>query len=225
MAKNVTNDSRGRTFATVVYPDSAPEHWQDILLEHHIPAFISPLHDKDTNPTGEAKKPHYHVMIMYEGKKSLTQAQEVFDTINGVGCIVVADKRGMARYFTHMDNPEKHRYDTNDVVAMSGADYNYTIGVVVDKYRVIDEMLEFIENNCVVSYWNLLSYARRYNQEWYRALCDNCSYVIQEAIKSYKWTLEQNMTMNFANEKIELKNMKNNAVDDNGSVDEGHRSV
>ena len=204
MEKNVTNDSRGRTFATIVYPDSAPEHWKDILSEHHIPAFISPLHDKDTNPTGEPKKPHYHVMIMYEGKKSLKQAQEVFNTINGVGCKVIADKRGMARYFTHMDNPEKHQYEIDDVVAMSGADYKYTIGVVVDKYRVIGEMLEFIEKNHVISYWCLLSYARQNNQEWFRALCDNCSYVIQEAIKSYKWTSEQDITINFENEKIEL---------------------
>lgn len=204
MAKNFTNDGRGRTFATIVYPDSAPEHWQDILSEHHIPAFISPLHDKDTNPTGEPKKPHYHVMIMYEGKKSLKQVQEVFDTINGVGCELVHDRRGMARYLTHMDNPDKHRYEINDVVALSGADYNYTIGVVVDKYRVIGEMLEFIEKNHVISYWCLLSYARQNNQEWFRALCDNCSYVIQEAIKSYKWTSEQDITINFENEKIEL---------------------
>lgn len=71
MAAEKTRDTRVRNFATVVYPESAPENWQDILSRHCVPAFISPLHDKDINPTGEPKKPHYHVVLMFEGKKSL----------------------------------------------------------------------------------------------------------------------------------------------------------
>ena len=77
MAKESQKDTRVRNFATVVYPESAPENWQEILAEQFIPAFISPLHDKDINPTGEPKKPHYHVMIMYEGKKSESKSVPV----------------------------------------------------------------------------------------------------------------------------------------------------
>ena len=76
---------RTRNFATVVYPTSekTPENWQDILREQIIPAFISPLHDKDKNTTGEVKKAHYHIIIMFEGVKTIEQAREVFDLI---GC-------------------------------------------------------------------------------------------------------------------------------------------
>lgn len=65
----VDRDQRTRNFATVVYPESAPSDWIDKLDQLHVAALISPLHDKDTNPSGEPKKPHYHVLLMFEGKK------------------------------------------------------------------------------------------------------------------------------------------------------------
>ena len=103
--KSRATDNRKRNFATVVYPESAPENWQEILAGMFVPAFISPLHDKDINPTGEPKKPHYHVVVMNDGKKSIEQAQELFAAIGGVGCEVVQSIRGYARYLCHLDNP------------------------------------------------------------------------------------------------------------------------
>ena len=52
---------RSRSYATVVYPESAPD-FLERLNDLKVPCFVSPLHDKDINPTGEAKKPHYHVL-------------------------------------------------------------------------------------------------------------------------------------------------------------------
>lgn len=57
MAKN----ERNRIFATVIYPESAPENFKDIISDWHIEAFLSPLHDKDINATGEAK----NLIIIY----------------------------------------------------------------------------------------------------------------------------------------------------------------
>lgn len=111
---------RGRTrnFATVVYPESAPENWFDILAEMKIPAFVSPLHNMDVNPTGEVKKEHYHVMIMFEGVKTVEQALDVFRQIGGVEyCEQIQSLRGYARYLCHLDNPEKHQYNTEDVIS------------------------------------------------------------------------------------------------------------
>ena len=103
MAAEKTRDTRVRNFATVVYPESAPKDWQDILSSHCVPAFTSPLHDKATNPTGEPKKPHYHVVLMFEGKQSIEQFQEIFNTIGGDGCEVVKSLRSYARYLGHLD--------------------------------------------------------------------------------------------------------------------------
>ena len=57
MSEKKSIDSRYRNFACVVYPESAPDNWQSILSDHHISAFISPLHDKDIDEiTGRDKK-------------------------------------------------------------------------------------------------------------------------------------------------------------------------
>ena len=128
---------RGRTrnYGTIVYPESAPQDWQTILAEMCIPCFISPLHDSDINPDGETKKPHYHVMIMFEGVKTVEQATEIFNQIGGVGHEIVQSARGYARYLCHLDNPEKHQYSPDDVKAYGGADYVSVIGLAIDKYK------------------------------------------------------------------------------------------
>lgn len=186
--KKSTGKGRTRNFATVVYPDSAPENWAEILSKQFIPAFISPFHDKDKNPTGENKKPHWHVMLMFDGVKTSEQAISVFDLINGVGCEVVQSQRGYARYLCHLDNPEKYQYNQSDVRCLSGADYPSTIGLAIDKYKAIGEMIDFCEENDVVSYSELLKYCRLERFDWFRILCDNGTMVMKEYLKSKSWT-------------------------------------
>lgn len=180
-------DTRRRNFATVVYPESAPENWQTILQEQFIPAFISPLHDKDINPTGEPKKPHYHVMLMFEGKKSKEQAKEVFDKVGGVGVEVVNSIRGYARYLCHLDNPEKAQYNVDDVRCICGSDYSGVIGLAIDKYKAVREMIAFCKEYNIDAYCDLLIYASEERSDWFRVLCDNGTVVMKEFLKSKSW--------------------------------------
>ena len=97
---------RTRNFATVVYPESAPEDWINKLEELHVAVLVSPLHDKDINPSGEPKIPHYHVLLMFESPKDFeTQIQPIFDSIGAVGRELVNSARGYARYLCHLYNP------------------------------------------------------------------------------------------------------------------------
>lgn len=185
------SNKRYRNFATVVYPESAPDGWLDILSSFHIPAFVSPLHNLDLNPTGEPKKPHFHVMIMFEGKKSFSQAAEVFSAIGGVGCEVVQSQRGYARYLCHLDNPEKAQYAQDFVRSLGGADYPGTIGLILDKYKAIGEMIDYCEEYDVVSYSELLKYCRSERFDWFRVLCDNGTVVMKEFLKSRYWTCRE----------------------------------
>lgn len=180
-------DTRRRNFATVVYPESAPADWQTILQEQFIPAFISPLHDKDINPTGEPKKPHYHVMLMFEGKKSKEQAQEVFAKVGGVGTEVVNSIRGYARYLCHLDNPEKAQYNVDDVKCICGSDYAGVIGLAIDKYKAVREMIAFCKEWNIDAYCDLLVYASEERSDWFRVLCDNGTVVMKEFLKSKSW--------------------------------------
>lgn len=179
--------ARTRNFATVVYPDSAPEDWQEILSQQHVPTFISPLHDQDINPGGEPKKAHYHVMIMFENVKTAEQAKAVFDQIGGVGLEIVQSIRGYARYLCHLDNPEKHQYLQDDVRCLGGADYPAVIGLALDKYKAISEMVDYCVLHGIYSYAQLFLYAKEEHFDWYRVLCDSGTLVIKEFLKSFTW--------------------------------------
>lgn len=186
-----TSKSRTRNFATVVYPESAPEDFIERLSSHLVPAFISPLHDKDVNPTGEQKKAHYHVIIAFEGVKTVEQAKVIFDDIGGVGCEVINSLRSYARYLCHLDNPDKAQYSIEDVICLCGADYIATIGLPMDKYKTIGEMIDFCQEYNVVSFSELLEYARMNRFDWFRVLCDNSAVIMDKYLKSKSWTVNK----------------------------------
>lgn len=152
------NAPRTRNYSTIVYPESAPKNWLTLLEEELVPCFISPLHDSDLEATGEVKKAHYHVVIMFSGVKTVAQAQEVFTKINGVGC-----------------------------VAMNGADYFSVISSSADKYQSIKQMIQFCDENNIIMYADLLEYSMIHQSDWFRVLCDNGTVVIKEYLRSREY--------------------------------------
>lgn len=192
MSIEKSRDTRARNYACVVYPDSAPTNWQDILSSHCVPAFISPLHDKDFNVTGEPKKPHYHVILMFEGKKSVNQVTEIFQSFGGVGCEVVKSIRGYSRYLCHLDNPEKAQYNTSDVRCIA-SDYIGTIGLAIDKYTALAEMQDFCDRYNVISFYQLSKYARNNRSDWFRILSDCGSIFMREWLKSKQWSQDNHI--------------------------------
>lgn len=192
-SKNSKGESYGkgrtRNYSTIVYPDSAPENWQDILSELHVPALISPLHDKDLNATGEQKKAHYHVVLMFDSVKTMEQAQEVISAFSGVGCETLNSLRSYARYLCHLDNPEKAQYDINDVISLGGADYIATIGTAADKAKSIREMIQYIEENDITCFAELAQYCSVDRSDWFDTLINSGAYFIKEYIKSRTWKM------------------------------------
>lgn len=185
--KKSTTSSRFRNFVTVVYPESAPDGWLSILADQCIPCFVSPLHGSDLDPTGEKKKPHYHVLFTFEGKKSLEQVQSVCSLIGGVGCLVVQSLRAMARYLCHLDNPDKAQYSPDDVLSFGGADYYTAINLPTDKYKIIKEMMDYCNLTRTYAFSELLLYASEYKFQWFRILCDSGTIVMKEYLKSLSW--------------------------------------
>lgn len=186
MAKTALQ-KRTRAWATIVYDESAPEDWREKLQSYKVRAFVSPLHDYDMKEDGIPKKAHYHVLMMYDGVKTPEQAREVFASFGGVGCEPVQSLRGYARYLCHLDNPEKHQYNPDDVCSYCGADYAAATELQTDKYSAIAQMMQWICENDVIAYSDLLEYAAINRQDWFRVLCDNGTMVIKEYIKSRAW--------------------------------------
>lgn len=184
-------ETRTKVFATIVYPDSAPSDWKEIVKETHVPAFISPLHDKDTDPNGKQKKPHYHVMLIFDSLKNFdTQVKPIFDRFGGVGREEVLSQRGYARYLCHKDNPEKYQYDEQEVEELNGACYAVTITLPTDEIGAVEDMIDFIEDNDIYSFRKLFMWCKDNQKDWFRLLASSKTYIIKEYLKSRYWDLE-----------------------------------
>lgn len=182
---------RSRNFASIVYPESAPKNFKSIMEDYHVPTLISPLHDEDRNGDGTLKKPHYHILVLFDGVKTLEQVKEIFDAIGGVGIEIVKNVRSYARYLCHLDSDDKVKYDIDDVISLSGADYQNMINLAKDKYTAIGEMIEYCIDNHITSYATLLLYAKETRQDWFKVLCDNGSLTILSFLKARVWEIEK----------------------------------
>lgn len=116
-------NDKNRNWTFLVYPESAPKNWLEFLQETGLPYAISPLHDKDFNPTGDQKKPHYHVLICFPGPTTFNKVNnDICDTLNSPIPKRLLSVVGMYRYFTHKDNPEKFQYNELDIKCGNGFD-------------------------------------------------------------------------------------------------------
>lgn len=153
MSKNI----KARYWACVGYPESLPVDWLDKLRETGLQVAISPLHDKDTNPTGEGKKEHYHIIFAYEGPTTYNNVKTLCDSFNMTIPIKLESVRGMYRYHLHLDNPEKYQYDDRDRILLNGFDANSVNELTkteVDKCK--KEIISFIIDNDIREYSDLL---------------------------------------------------------------------
>lgn len=177
---------RVRLWAFVAYPESVADGWRDVLDDLHIQWVESPLHDKDLDATGTPKKPHWHVLLLFDGVKSYEQVAAITASIGATIPQRCASARGMVRYMAHLDNPDKHQYDTRDIIGHGGVDVaDYLRPTSAARYDAIAEMMQWIRDNDVVEMEDLLVYAAAERREdWWPLLCDSCAYVIGALLKS-----------------------------------------
>lgn len=146
-----------RNWGAVVYPESAPEDWKEILKLKGLSFAVSPLHDKDINPTGEVKKEHYHIILCFSGPTTDKTVKDILSELNQPSPIPLESVRGYYRYFTHQDNPEKYQYDKKDIELFNGFD----VTDVINSFEVFQSLkqiqLLIIENN-ITEYCDLLDY-------------------------------------------------------------------
>lgn len=159
-------DNRARSWRLVVYPDSAPQNWRDILDEENLSWVESPLHDKDKNSDGTIKKAHWHVLLFFDGKKSYEQIEEITNSINAPIPQVMKNPKGMVRYLIHLDNPEKYQYKREDIKCHGGADVEQYFELSMSTRNcVLREMMEFIHDSEIDNYDDLIGYCIKH-KEW-----------------------------------------------------------
>ena len=185
MAKGV---GKARGWACVIYPESAPRGWLSVLEDGHVPTYVSPLHDRDVTADGQPKKPHWHVLAVWEGPVSDRVAAMYFARA-GVTAPPerVASIRGYARYLVHMDDHHKYRSDDSGIIVISGGDggrWAWDEGEVVG--RALDDIEDWIDATGCISYAALCRYARRERPDWTPVIRTHTIH-LTALLRSYEW--------------------------------------
>lgn len=148
-----------RYWTFVLYPESAPENWKERLKISGLTGAISPLHDADINPTGEPKKPHYHIVLIYSGPTTYAACETFTKSLNGTIPQVLESVKGMYRYFTHKDNPEKAQYMEGDIEPFNGFNISDFIELTAAEVRELKiELCEIIRGNDITEYADIVDF-------------------------------------------------------------------
>lgn len=150
-----TNKKRYWTF--LLYPESAPADWREILIMKGLQFAVSPLHDKDINPTGEPKKAHYHIILYYNGPTTYNCVKSLTEELNQPIPMAIDSPIGMYRYFTHKDNPEKYQYNSNEITLYNGFDIQTCLSTT-DILKCIKIIHTLINEKDITEYSTLLDY-------------------------------------------------------------------
>lgn len=148
-----------RNWAFVLYPESAPSNWREELQKTGLSIAISPLHDKDKDPTGEIKKSHYHIILCYSGPTSYNVVKSLTDNLGQPIPIPLEQVKGMYRYHIHLDNPEKYQYDDKERTFLNGfniLDFTELTKSEVHQYKI--KIQGMIREHNLLEYGELMDF-------------------------------------------------------------------
>ena len=173
--KNKEKDLRTRNWTFILYPESAPENWKEILQETGCPIAISPLHDLDVNPTGEIKKPHYHIIICFGNTTTFNVVNNLCEQLNQPIPKKVLSVKGIYRYLTHEDNPEKEHYNKEDIQTLNGFDVDQFITMTTsERLTYFKAIFTLIKENKITEYSDLIDYLTKNElNEFLSLVCGN----------------------------------------------------
>lgn len=186
--------TRTRNWTVVVYPESLPDKWIEILNSFNIEYVVSPLHDSDKNGAEEEKKAHYHVLLMFGGVKTYEQVSELIEPLNCPKPQKVHSAKSLVRYFLHLDHPDKHQYKKEDLISYGGVDIAELLRPSSsERYSMLAEIMDFIDDNGLTEFSQLMDYARKDRREdWFPLLCDSSTFMLGMYIKSKRHQLIEN---------------------------------
>lgn len=190
-----------RYFTFIMYEDSRPKEWKEILQSTGLQFAISPRHDKDINPTGEKKKPHYHVLIIFNGPSTLKNANKISESVNGTICQPVKSTTGIIRYFSHKDNPEKAQYNENEITGINGIEIEDLCNELTQsKIEILKrEIVHLICSLGFTEYAETYDYLDKEDLKEYIKVFSNNTYFFKAYLQSKHFTKEEKELLNKTN--------------------------
>ena len=197
---------KGLWWAFIVYPESAPEDWEERISALHCEWSHSPLHDKDkwehNSPEivdaetgevlhqkgelyqiGDRKKAHWHCIIKFDKSMSFS---EVNDLIRPITIGPYAQKcnslKGAYEYFIHLNHPDRYQYEKDEICSFNGFVIEPTNR---EKAIMLNEIANWIhETECDEWYICMDHYRDQYE---YIGIIANKGYVLQKLVQSYHY--------------------------------------
>ena len=169
---------KSRGWKLLLYPDSAPEDWKELLDESCV-KYVCALHDKDQwdvrdekkNPEhkkGDLKKAHYHILLLFDGPKTYNRVLPLAEKIKAKIPFEMLDGNpsGFMRYMLHLDQPKKHQYPEEILEAHNGAVID--ISKADDDDVIYDEIFDFLETSEIHNFYLFQRYARKAKPKWFK---------------------------------------------------------
>lgn len=158
----MSKEKRSNKWAFLLYQESTPDNYLEILEEIHVPFVLSPWHDKDVNrQTGEFKKSHKHGALFFDSLKSYSQVSELLtEKLNTPAHVeVILSPKGMYDYFVHAENPDKTLYNLEDIESGCGFELDkFLINNTND--MLLATVIDLIEEYNFTEFKTLVKFAR-----------------------------------------------------------------
>lgn len=187
-------DIKAKVWTFLIYEDSAPNNWREMLEELCIPCAVSPLHDKDVNPTGEQKKAHRHVILRWESATTYNNVLRITQEFNSPIPKKVESTVGMYRYLTHKDNPEKYQYNESDIILFGGFDLDmFDTMKTGERQRLLDDIEDLLESENINEYYQLVKYLRSHDMKKHLYIVRNNTIYLSSLIRSKRYSKEKQL--------------------------------
>ena len=181
----------------VLYPESAPNDWREILTQTGLQCAVSPLHDKDLNPTGEPKKAHYHIIMCYSGPTSFNVVKALCDELRQPIPQALEQIRGYYRYLTHKDNPEKYQYSEEEITTVNGFNISDYVDLTKSEVTEIKKRLQMlIRNMNFMEYSDFMDYLQDNELSFEYDVASNNTYFFEKYISSRRNKLKDSLRNN-----------------------------
>ena len=154
----IKSDIKKRNWTFVLYEDSCAKDWEEYLISTGVP-FSYAYHDKDKTEIGEPKKPHYHVVLCFDGPITYSNVSNYAKRVGAANDVVqpVGSVRGIVRYFCHKDNPDKYQYSEDIIQCRNGFDPSDYFCLTATQQKAFKrKTIEFIQYNDIEEYADLI---------------------------------------------------------------------
>lgn len=145
-----------RNWWFILYPESAPADWFSLLQSRAVPFAVSPLHDHCLDDNGQPKKPHYHIILTYDGPTTYNHVLELTRSLNQPIPLRVESLSGAYSYLTHANAPEKYQYNVDDIRLCNGFKVPRAVGGKGEKMMARMQLCSLVRENGIVEFAQLV---------------------------------------------------------------------